>query len=132
MAKKYMKQGMYLLEQYSFNYSNDSVVQIINYIVLLYDMGNKDIALSALQKLIRLFKENKLKNTSNYAIIQKTIAIIYLRSGEINMATNGFKKVMAIYSVIYEQEPNFVDTKKQDVLQIYKEAGFYLENQFFK
>lgn len=131
-AKKYMEQGIYLLEQYGFSYSNDSVVQIINYAVLLSDMGNRDIALSALQKLIRLFRENKLENTSDYAIIQETMARIYLISGEIDMATNCFKKAMAIYSVIYEQEPDFIDGKKQEILETYKEAGFYLANQFFK
>ena len=46
-----MEMGISLLEQYQLLYTNDSIPQINNYAVLLIEIQEPDLALSALQKL---------------------------------------------------------------------------------
>ena len=52
-----MKMGISLLQQYQLLYTNDSIPQINNYAVLLIEIQEPDLALSALQKLAQIIKE---------------------------------------------------------------------------
>ncbi|MDE8682357.1 Archaeal ATPase, partial [Blautia schinkii] len=70
LAKKHMKMGISLLEQYQLLYTNDSIPQITNYAVLLTDMQEPALALSALRKLAQIIKEYNSNPCLDYAQVQ--------------------------------------------------------------
>ena len=51
----------------SLTYYHDSIVQITNYAVLLTDMGQPDVGLSALRKLCRVIREYNSDTGLDYA-----------------------------------------------------------------
>ena len=46
--------------------------------------------------------------------------------GEIQQATSHFQKAMEIYETVFEFEPDMIETKKQELLGMYAQAGLYL------
>ena len=78
LAKKHMEMGISLLEQYQLLYTNDSIPQINNYAVLLTEIQEPDLALSALQKLAQIIKEYNSNHCLDYAQVQESLGSICL------------------------------------------------------
>lgn len=115
-----------VLEQYGLTHFHDSIVQITNYAVLLTDMGQPNVGLSALKKLCRVIQEYNSDKTMDYASVQEAMGGICLTIGDIQQATTHFKKAMAIYEVLFEAEPDVIEAKKQELLETYTQSGVYL------
>ena len=126
LAKQNMEQAIRILEQYGLTHFHDSIVQITNYAVLLTDMGQPNVGLSALKKLCRVIQEYNSDKTMDYASVQVAMGGICLTIGDIQQATTHFKKAMAIYEVLFESEPEVIEAKKQELLGTYTQAGLYL------
>ncbi len=126
MAKQNIEQAIRILEQYGLTHYHDSIVQITNYAVLLTDMGQPNVGLSALKKLCRVIQEYNSDKTMDYASVQVAMGGICLTIGDIQQATTHFKKAMAIYEVLFESEPEVIEAKKQELLGTYTQAGLYL------
>lgn len=126
LAKQNMEQAIRILEQYGLTHFHDSIVQITNYAVLLTDMGQPNVGLSALKKLCRVIQEYNSDKTMDYASVQEAMGGICLTIGDIQQATTHFKKAMAIYEVLFESEPEVIEAKKQELLGTYTQAGLYL------
>lgn len=125
-AKQNMEQAIRILEQYGLTHFHDSIVQITNYAVLLTDMGQPNVGLSALKKLCRVIQEYNSDKTMDYASVQEAMGGICLTIGDIQQATTHFKKAMAIYEVLFEAEPDVIEAKKQELLETYTQSGVYL------
>lgn len=125
-AKQNMEQAIRILEQYGLTHFHDSIVQITNYAVLLTDMGQPNVGLSALKKLCRVIQEYNSDKTMDYASVQEAMDGICLTIGDIQQATTHFKKAMAIYEVLFEAEPDVIEAKKQELLETYTQSGVYL------
>lgn len=125
-AKQNMEQAIRILEQYGLTHFHDSIVQITNYAVLLTDMGQPNVDLSALKKLCRVIQEYNSDKTMDYASVQEAMGGICLTIGDIQQATTHFKKAMAIYEVLFESEPDVIEAKKQELLETYTQSGVYL------
>lgn len=126
MAKQNIEQAIRILEQYGLTHYHDSIVQITNYAVLLTDMGQPNVGLSALKKLCRVIREFNSDKSMDYAMVQEAMGGICLTMGDIQQATTHFKKAMAIYEVLFESEPEVIEAKKQELLGTYTQAGLYL------
>ena len=126
VAKENMEQAIHILEQYGLAAYHDSIVQITNYAVLLTDMGQPVLGLSALKKLSRVIREFNSDKSMDYAQVQEAMGNICLTIADIDQATTHFKKAMAIYEVMFEFEPEVIEMKKQELLGIYTQAGLYL------
>lgn len=124
--KQNMEQAIRILEQYGLTHFHDSIVQITNYAVLLTDMGQPNVDLSALKKLCRVIQEYNSDKTMDYASVQEAMDGICLTIGDIQQATTHFKKAMAIYEVLFEAEPDVIEAKKQELLETYTQSGVYL------
>ena len=122
-AKQHMKKGITILEQYNLTYSNDSIAQICNYAILLMETGKAEQGLTALRNLARIVKNYNLEFSSDYAEIQEAIANICLVQGNISEATRHFKKAVQIYEVVWENEPELIETKYQEIPQLYLQVG---------
>lgn len=133
LAKQHMEQGMQLLEQFELVPYHDSIPQITNYAVLLTEMGQPDIGLSALRKLSRVIREYNSDQTIDYASVQEAMGNICLTIGEVQQATAHFKKAMAVYETVFEAESEMIEAKKQALLETYTQAGLYLgQNLLYK
>ena len=120
--------GRYTTSQYSFRKSNlpSQSSPITNYAVLLTDMGQPDVGLSALRKLCRVIREYNSDTGLDYASVQEAMGNISLTMGEISQATSYFQKAMEIYETVFEFEPDMIEAKKQELLGTYAQAGLYL------
>lgn len=126
LAKQHMEQGIQLLEQFGLVPYHDSIPQITNYAVLLTEMGQPDIGLSALGKLSHVIREYNSDQTIDYASVQEAMGNICLTIGEVQQATTHFKNAMAVYEMVFEAEPEMIEAKKQELLGTYTQAGLYL------
>ena len=129
LAQQAMEQGLRILEQYDLLYYHDSIAQTANYAVLLTEMGQPEIGLSALKKLSRMIRDLNSDQTMDYATVQEAIGGICLATGDIRQATTHFKKALAIYEAVYNGEPDMIETKKQEILQAYTQTGIALGQQ---
>ena len=126
LAKENMEQAIRIMDEYGLAYYHDSIVQITNYAVLLTDMGQPDVGLSALRKLCRVIREYNYDTGLDYASVQEAMGGICLTMGEIQQATSHFQKAMEIYEMVFEFEPDMIEAKKQELLGTYAQAGLYL------
>lgn len=119
LAKQHMEQGIQLLEQFGLVPYHDSIPQITNYAVLLTEMGQPDMGLSALRKLSRVIREYNSDQTIDYATVQEALGNICLTIGEVQQATTHFQKAMTVYEIVFEAEPEMIEAKKQALLGTY-------------
>jgi len=126
LAKKHMKMGISLLEQYQLLYTNDSIPQINNYAVLLIEIQEPDLALSALQKLAQIIKEYNSNHCLDYAQVQESLGSICLITANISQAKTHFKKALKIYEDIWADEPELIEEKYQAIQELYPQAGIAL------
>ncbi len=125
-AKKHMEKGITILEQYNLTYSNDSIAQICNYAILLMELGEAERGLTALRKLARIVKNYNLEFSSDYAVIQEAMANICLVQGNISEATRHFKKAIQIYKIVWENEPELIEAKYQEIQLLYPQVGIVM------
>lgn len=126
LAKQHMEQGIQLLEQFGLVPYHDSIPQITNYAVLLTEMGQPNIGLSALRKLSRVIREYNSEQTIDFANVQEAMGNICLTIGEVQQATTHFQKAMTVYEMVFEAEPEMIEAKKLELLGTYTQAGLYL------
>ena len=105
--------GISLLQQYQLLYTNDSIPQINNYAVLLIEIQEPDLALSALQKLAQIIKEYNSNHCLDYAQVQESLGSICLITANISQAKTHFKKALKIYEDIWADEPELIEEKYQ-------------------
>ena len=126
LAKQNMELAIRIIDEYGLAHYHDSIVQITNYAVLLTDMGQPDVGLSALRKLCRVIREYNSNTGLDYASVQEAMGNISLAMGEIQQAKVHFMKMLTIYETVFEFEPDVIETKKQELLGTYAQAGLYL------
>ena len=132
LAQQSMEHGIQILEQFDLLYYHDSVAQTANYAVLLTDMGQPEKGLSALRKLSRIIRDFNSDKTMDYALVQEAMGGICLTTGEVQQATSHFKKALGIYELIFDEEPDVIEAKKQEITQTYIQTGIYLGTQLLK
>lgn len=126
LAKKHMKMGISLLEQYQLLYTNDSIPQITNYAFLLTEMQEPALALSALRKLALIIKEYNSNHCLDYAQVQESLGSICLITANISQAKTHFKKALKIYEDIWADEPELIEKKYKEIQELYPQAGITL------
>ncbi len=122
-AKQHMEAGITILEQYKLTSMNDSIAQICNYAILLTELREAERGLTALRKLAKIIKKYNTEFSSDYAAIQEAIANICLVQGNVSEATSHFKKAIQIYEIIWENEPEWIEAKYQEIQQMYPQAS---------
>lgn len=115
LAQLHMKQGIGLLESYGLTGCHDSVMQINNYAVLLTDMGEAQRGYSAVMKLGRRVRELNSDQCLDYGLIQQTLGAISLAQGNVQQANAHLGKAMAIFEMVFEDEPVLLEQKRQEL-----------------
>ena len=117
LAKLYMEQGVQLLEEYNLTGYHDSVTQICNYAALITDLGEPQQAYSALLKLARTVKELNSDQCLDYGLIQQVMGSICVVKGDAAQAQLHHQRAMAIFEVVFEDEPTLLEEKRKEIGQ---------------
>lgn len=123
LAKENLEMGISLLEQYNLFYTNDCIPQVCNYASFLANIGETDTALQALHKTSKIIQEYNSDICSDHAVVQELLGNIYLLSADITNAQLHLKKALSIYEILWEQEPELLEVKKQEITNIHVQAG---------
>lgn len=117
LAKLYMEQGVQLLEDYNLTGYHDSVTQICNYAALITDLGEPQRAYSALLKLARTVKERNSDQCLDYGLIQQVMGSVCVVMGDAAQAQLHHQRAMAIFEVVFEDEPTLLEEKRKEIGQ---------------
>ena len=117
LAKLHMEKGAHLLEEYGLTGYHDSVTQICNYATLLTDMGEPRRAYSALLKLARTVQECNSDQCLDYGLIQQVMGSICVVKGDAAQAQLHHQRAMAIFEVVFEDEPVLLEEKRKEIGQ---------------
>jgi tetratricopeptide (TPR) repeat protein len=117
LAKLYMEKGVQLLEEYHLTGYHDSVTQICNYAALITDLGEPQRAYSALLKLARTVKELNSDQCLDFGLIQQVMGSVCVVKGDAAQAQLHHQRAMAIFEMVFEDEPTLLEQKRQEIGQ---------------
>lgn len=123
LAKQHMEHGLLLLEQYGLTYTNDTIVQAMNYAVLLADMGQVEQGLDALKKCAEIVEKYNSDRCLDYATVQEAIGYLYLMIGQVKLAEHHFDIVRSIYRTFYADEPERLAAKESEIYGAFQLTG---------
>ena len=129
LARQHMEQGLFLLEQHGLIYTHDIIPQFTNYAAFLTDVGEADKALSALRKLLAMIQKYNSDQCSDYAAVLETMGRICLVKGDVSEAIEFFKQAAAIYETVWEEDPEWIAAKKQELFALFPQAGIRYAKQ---
>ena len=92
----------------------------------LADMGEPSHGMAALRKLSGVIKENHSDMSGDYAVIQEAMGDICLAQGNARQATEYFKRAIHIYEVIWEDAPELIEEKYNEIMGLYPQIGSVL------
>jgi hypothetical protein len=73
-----MEAAASILGEYGLIGYHDSIQQLVNYVVLLSDMGQPEQSIAGLQKLAHILQENTSDQTMDYAQVQEAMGNLFL------------------------------------------------------
>lgn len=114
-ARKHMETAISILEQYGLVGGHDSLVQIVNYAVLLNDMGDAERGLSGIRKMERIVREQNAESL-DHAVILETMGRLSLSLGDHTQAIEFFRRALQIYEVVWSDEPELIGAKRLELL----------------
>ena len=127
-AKTYMEKAYAILTENNLQYTNDSVIQICNYANLAANMGEPQKAVQALKRCADTVKEYNSDNSSDYANLLWDMGCIYFQMYDRDNATVNFKKALKIYSELWANEPELLQSKLTEFQNMTEAYGMNNEN----
>ena len=125
LAKRYMEAGVEILKQYNLIGYHDSMVQVINYAVLLNDMGDPEHGLIGLYNIESQFREVDALS-GDYALLQQTLGTLNINAGHPDKGMEHLKNALAIYSELYADEEELLAEKQVEIRNILSVIGLPL------
>ena len=110
-AKEYMELAYFVLKNAGLENSSDGITQIFNYANLAAELGEQEKAVAALELCAKNLDKCGLSMTAKYANILWGTGLIYMNMGKIEKAQNRLDKAWSIYSEVWEDEPELLETK---------------------
>ncbi|MCD8014246.1 MAG: tetratricopeptide repeat protein [Lachnospiraceae bacterium] len=130
LARQHMESGIEILERQCPVYIHDIIPQSTNYAIFLSERGEAERGMAALQKLTRYIKDYGAEVSEDFAAVQEAMGGICLKQGRISEASEHFKKATGIYEIIWEDSPEQVEAKYQEIGELYPQAGIGLAQKF--
>ena len=127
--REHGEKGIRILEEFGLKQYHDSIPQIVNYAVLLSEVGKTAEAIKVLQELSNAICEYGSDETMDYAAVQEAIGNICLMKGEVSKAAEHFKKAMVVYEKLFGVESEVIEVKKREVLENYMLGGMYMADK---
>ena len=125
-AKEHMEASITLLRQYDMLACHDSIPQVVNYAVLLSEMGQPGKAITVLEQVEKFVQEYNSAVCMDTAAIHEAIGNIYLMTGNVEQAAIQHRKCLAIYSSLFPDQPDMLSAKQADFRMLYEQVGAYI------
>ena len=122
-AKEHMEAAITFLRQYDLLACHDSIPQVVNYAMLLSEMGQPDKAIAVLEQVEKFVQEYNSAVCMDTAVIHEAIGNIYLMTGNVEQAAIQHRKCLAIYAELFPDQPNMLSAKQSDLRMLYEQVG---------
>ena len=125
LAASHMKAAIDILNDYELIGGHDSIIQYINYAVLLSETGRREEALEGLRRMEPILRTAGALS-SDYAQLLETMGMMCLGAGQIDEGTDYMKRALSIYEKVWTDEPDLVEAKKEEIRAHYAAAGMMI------
>jgi len=122
-AKEHMEAAITFLRQYDMLACHDSIPQVVNYALLLSEMGQPDKAITVLEQVENTVQEHNSAVCMDTAAIHEAIGNTYLMTGNMEQAAIQHRKCLAIYAELFPDQPNMLSAKQADLRLLYEQVG---------
>lgn len=125
-AKEHMEAAITLLRQYDLLACHDSIPQVVNYALLLSEMGHPDKAITVLEQVEKVVQEHNSAVCMDTAAIYEAMGNTYFMTGNVEQAAIQHRKCLAIYSSLFPDQPDMLSAKQADFRMLYEQVGAYI------
>ena len=125
-AKEHMEAAITLLRQYDLLACHDSIPQVVNYALLLSEIGQPDKAIAVLEQVEKVVQAHNSAICMDMAAIYEAIGSTYLMTGNVEQAAIQHRKCLAIYAELFPDQPDMLASKQSDLRMLYEQVGAYI------
>lgn len=125
-ARDHMEEAISLLRQYDLLACHDSIPQVVNYAMLLSEMGQPDKAITVLEQVEKVVQAHNSAICMDTAAIHEATGNTYLMTGNVEQAAIQHRKCLAIYAELFPDQPNMLSAKQADLRMLYEQVGTYI------
>ena len=125
-AKEHMEAAITLLRQYDLLACHDSIPQVVNYALLLSEMGQPDKAIAVLEQVEKVVQEYNSAVCMDTAAIHEAMGNTYIMTGNMEQAAIQHRKCLAIYSTLFPDQPDILSAKQADLQMLYEQVSTHI------
>lgn len=125
-AREHMEEAISLLHRYNLLAYHDSIPQVVNYAMLLSEMGQPDKAIAVLEQVEKVVQEHNAAACMDTAAICEAMGNTYLMTGNMEQAALQHRKCLAIYAELFLDQPDMLSAKQADLRMLYEQVGTYI------
>ena len=79
--------------------------------------------MTALKRLAMIIQKCNSEQSMDYAAVQEAMGGVCLAQAKISEAKLHFQRALDIYETVWADEPELIETKRQEILELYPQAG---------
>ncbi len=125
-AKKHMEAAIALLCRYDLPAYHDSIPQVVNYAMLLSEMGQPDKAITVLNQVEKVVHEHNSSVCMDTAAIYEAMGNTFLMTGNVEQATSQHRKCLAIYAELFPDQPDMLSAKQAELRMLYEQVSTHI------
>ena len=125
-AKEHMEAAITLLRQHDLLAYHDSIPQVVNYALLLSEIGQPNKALAVLEQVEKIVEEHNSAVCMDSAAICEVMGNIYLMTGNVEQAAAQHRKCLAIYAELFPGQPDMLSAKQADLRTLYEQVDTHI------
>ena len=122
LAKQHMETAMRILEQFGLTGYHDSYSQIINYAMLLGDMGEPEKGLIGLEKVERLIRDAN-PHSYDHGILLQAKGTLQLSIGDMVNALSNLRNSLYCFSKAFEGDEALIAEKRKELEGLLQMVG---------
>lgn len=124
--REHYDRSMLCLDEHGLIGTVDSIQQTIRYAGCVASQKDYMAGILTMGRVLTQLKDQGLQDTLDYANVCETLAFCLMMMGEIDTGFNHYKNCLEIYEKIYEEEPEIIEAKKNQIQQNCAKLGIYL------
>ena len=124
--REHYDRSMLCLDEHGLIGTVDSIQQAIRYAGCVASQKDYMAGVLTMGRVLTQLKDQGLQDTLDYANVCETLAFCLMMMGEIDTGFNHYKNCLEIYEKIYEEEPEIIEAKKNQIQQNCAKLGIYL------
>lgn len=122
LAKQHMETAMHILEQHHLTEYHDCYAQIINYAMLLGDMGEPEKGLIGLKKAEQLIQDVN-PHSYDHGILLQAKGTLQLSIGDMVNALSSLRNSLYCFSKAFERDEALIAEKRKELEDLLQMVG---------